>query len=428
MKIAKISPGYLSGEVTVPPSKSETHRAIICAALSKGISIIKNVSLSEDVKATIDAMKSLGARFEFKNNYLTIDSTELFSVKEAIINCNESGSTLRFLIPLAAAEGISACFIGKGNLPKRPIGIYLDCLPKAGVSYKTDGGLPLKINGNLKPGVFNIPGNVSSQFITGLLLALPSLKEDSYIFMSTPLESAGYVDLTINVMKNFGVNILKSKNGFYIKGNQHYVPREYKIEGDWSQAAFFMSAAAISPISSNGITIHGLNKNSYQGDCASIDIFKQFGAEISWHNQDLLIKPKKLSPINKIDVSQIPDLVPIISVTAMFADGTTSIFGAKRLKIKESDRLVTTSLGLDEFGTSSRVSSDEIIINGNKNVKGCKINGFNDHRIVMSMAIGATMATGDVLISDAQSINKSYPLFFEDFKKLGGNIDVVDIW
>lgn len=233
-----ITPAALNGAITVPPSKSAVHRAVLCAAMAKGMSKIRGVDFSNDIKATISCVRALGADIQAEGDTLTIDGTRLFSQKQAELNCGESGSTLRFLIPIAAAGAVTACFTGCGRLPQRPIGIYLDCLAEKGVSMQTEGGLPLTVSGALCSGVYSLPGNVSSQFVTGLLLALPLLGGDSEIRLTSPLESAGYIDMTIETMAQFDVQVQKTGASYFIKGGQRYIPRDITCEGDWSQAAF----------------------------------------------------------------------------------------------------------------------------------------------------------------------------------------------
>lgn len=428
MKSVKINPCNLSGEITIPASKSIAHRAIICAALSKGVCKIKNIDLSEDIKATINAICALGAVCKIIDKTLMINAEKLFSIKDAIIDCGESGSTLRFLIPIVAAGGINTCFIGKGKLPSRPIGIYQECLPKAGVKLDCKNGLPLIVTGDLKPNVFLLPGDVSSQFVTGLLMALPLLDGNSELVLTSSLESQGYVEVTIDVLKSFGINIIRTERGFYIPGNQKYKSIDYLVEGDWSQAAFFVAAATLSKDKNTKITIKGLNKNSFQGDKATFEIFSKFGAKLNFIGNNLIVKPgNRLNAIN-LNASQVPDLVPIVAFTSMFAKGTTIISGARRLRLKESDRLISSSLGINCLGGDSRVEPDGITVNGKMKIKGGVVEGFNDHRIVMAASITAVRTDGEIIINDAQSINKSYPNFFNDYNKLGGNANVIDIW
>lgn len=416
-----ITPSKLEGNVTIPPSKSDVHRAILCAALSRGVSNLCPVSLSNDIKATINCIESLGAKSSLNDSTLTIDGTNMFSNKNATLDCDESGSTLRFLIPIAAAKNINAQFIGKGRLPERPIGTYLDILPKSGVECITQGGLPLKINGQLRSGTFEVAGNISSQFITGLLLALPLLDGDSKIVLTSPVESVGYINMTLDAMKAFGVVATQTEYGYFIKGNQQYMPCNYCTQGDWSQAAFFMVAGAIK----NEITVNGVSSCT-QGDREIINILKKFGADVELFDNSVTVKHNKLMG-TEIDVCQIPDLVPILAVLATFAEGTTSIINAQRLRIKESDRLSAIANALNGVGAKVFELPDSLIIEGTGTIHGGTVLGCNDHRIVMAMSIAGSFSSDKITITDAQSINKSYPNFFKDFTGIGGNADVINM-
>lgn len=415
MNSATIYPAKLAGTVTAPPSKSDAHRAILCASLAGGVSTIHNIVMSQDIKATIQCIQALGAAVSIQGNTLTVDGTGMFSNSCATLNSNESGSTLRFIIPIAAAGGVNATFIGSGRLPQRPIGIFLECLPKNGVKCTTKGGLPLEICGKLQGGTFEIAGNVSSQFITGLLLALPLVEQDSTILLTSPLQSKGYINMTIKTMKAFGVAVTETSTGYFIKGGQKYTPIAYTVEGDWSQAAFFFSAAALG----GKITIKGLKQNSLQGDKACMELFKSFGADISTNGDDITIVHNKLNAID-INAEQIPDLVPILAITAALANGTTHITNAERLRIKESDRLKAICEGINSIGGNAVETYDGLQIIGVPQFSGGNANGYNDHRIVMSLAIAAIQSNGKITVSDKESINKSFPSFFEVYNSLGG--------
>ena len=422
MTTAMFTPAFLKGEVTVPPSKSDVHRAVLCAALAKGISRIEPVALSKDIKATIECVNSMGAKTRFENKALIVDGREMFSNKNCSMHCGESGSTLRFVIPIAAAGGLSAKFTGEGRLPQRPIGIYTDILPKAGVQCVTSGGLPFEISGKLQSGDFYLPGNISSQFITGLLLSLPLLSGDSRIILTTELESEGYVDMTLEVMEKFGVKVQKTEYGYFRNGGQEYKPLEYKTQGDWSQAAFFICGGAI-----NGdVTVKGVSKNSYQRDKEICSIIKDFGGDIEWEDDFVKVKKSSLHGI-KIDARQIPDIVPVLAVTAAYAKGETVIYNAERLRIKESDRLQAISQAVKACGGDIEETEDGLVIRGGKPLTGGKALGCNDHRIVMSMATAAVGSTKEIFVTDPMSINKSYPDFFEDYNSLGGKADVIDL-
>lgn len=422
MSDVKFSPFVPNGTVNVPPSKSDVHRAIICAAMANGVSRISPVALSNDIKATIGCIKALGADAVLENNVLTVDGTNMYKNKTALLDCGESGSTLRFFIPIAAVGNINATFVGKGKLPQRPIGIFTEALPKAGTVCKTEGGLPLEIKGQLKSGIFEIPGNVSSQFITGLLLALPILEGDSEIVLTSPLESVGYIAMTIRTMKQFGVNIQATEKGWHIKGSQSYKTCDYTTDGDWSQAAFFMVLGAVS----GKVTVKGVAKDSTQGDKKCAEILARFGAKVTQLDNEVTVEKRELKAIT-IDASQIPDLVPVLSVCAAFAEGTTKIINAERLRIKECDRLKATAELLNNLGGKVKELSDGLEITGVSSLKGGNVNGYNDHRIVMSAAVCAARSDGDITATFAMSINKSYPDFYIDYNSIGGKANVLDL-
>ena len=422
MSDVKFSPFVPNGTVNVPPSKSDVHRAIICAAMANGVSRISPVALSNDIKATIGCIKALGADAVLENNVLTVDGTNMYKNKTALLDCGESGSTLRFFIPIAAVGNVNATFVGKGKLPQRPIGIFTEALPKAGTVCKTEGGLPLEIKGQLKSGIFKIPGNVSSQFITGLLLALPILEGDSEIVLTSPLESVGYIAMTIRTMKQFGVNIQATEKGWHIKGGQSYKTCDYITDGDWSQAAFFMVLGAVS----GKVTVKGVAKDSTQGDKKCAEILARFGAKVTQLDNEVTVEKGELKAIT-IDASQIPDLVPVLSVCAAFAEGTTKIINAERLRIKECDRLKATAELLNNLGGKVKELSDGLEITGVSSLKGGNVNGYNDHRIVMSAAVCAARSDEDITATFAMSINKSYPDFYIDYNSIGGKANVLDL-
>ncbi len=416
------SPFVPQGSVNIPPSKSDVHRAVICAALANGVSKIYPVALSNDIKATIECIKALGAKAEIEDGVLTVDSTEMFSCSDVTLDCGESGSTLRFFIPVAAFGGVDAKFVGHGQLPNRPIGIFTETLPEKGVNCITEGGLPLQISGKLKSGVFEIPGNVSSQFITGLLFVLPLLDGDSKIVLTSPIESVGYIDMTISTMSKFGVTVTPCDCGWEIKGNQSYMPCVYKTEGDWSQAAFFMVAGAIS----GSATVKGVYQSSNQGDKRVAQILKRFGACVEQNENSVTVKSAPMQAIT-IDASQIPDIVPVLSVCACFAEGTTKVINAGRLRIKECDRLKASADLINSLGGKVKELEDGLEITGVGKLRGGYADGCNDHRIVMSAAVCAAGVNGKIECSDPYSINKSYPDFFEDYKKIGGVPNVIDL-
>lgn len=398
MKIVQIEKSALNGTLTLPPSKSAAHRAIICSFLAGG-GTVEPIIPSRDMEAAIGAANSL------KNG-------------DKIINCIESGNTLRFFIPVAAALGKEVTFVGEGRLPQRPLGEYIELLPKHGVKIESGGSLPLTITGRLQSGDFEIRGDISSQYITGLMLALPVLSGDSKIILTTPLKSKPYVDMTVKVLADYGVEIKETEYGYFVKGNQKYAVRDYIVEGDWSHAAFFMSAAAIG----GKITLKGLDTNSAQGDKAVCEVMRMFGADVTADENGVTCAHRELRGID-IDCDNIPDMVPAIAVTAAFAKGKTVIRGAERLRYKESDRIEAIVSNLKKMGVGVTETKDGMIIEPSL-VTGAALKGYNDHRIVMAFSVAGIFANGVTTIDDAQSVNKTYPSFFDDFSKLGGKANV----
>lgn len=423
--------GVFGGTVRIPPGKSVSHRLMICSALSKGRCGISNMIMSEDMKRTIGTLEALGARFEYdaEHRRLTVDGSGLRHGGEAELFCGESGSTLRFMIPVAAALGTGAVFTGSGRLPERPLGVYRNLLPRHGVRVNEGEGLPLTISGGLQGGVYEVPGDISSQFITGLLLALPLTEQGGEIRITTTLESRGYIDITLETLEQFGVAVQETGSGWYIEGNSRYRPCDSIAEGDWSQAAFFLTAAALSE-SGAPVLIEGLREDSRQGDRAAIELYRRFGLKIQWENGVLRAENLRAAApfgglhATEIDAAQIPDLVPALSVTAAFAEGTTRIFGAGRLRIKESDRLQAMADAINGIGGNAVITEDGLLITGSSRLRGGTVEGRNDHRVVMAVSAAALRCDGPVTVSDAHSVNKSYPAFYEDYNGLGGNANV----
>lgn len=406
-----ISPAYLRGNVTVPPSKSMAHRLLISASLADGISVIDNIALSDDITATINALSILGAEISVSGSRVTVKGI-INSPDKAVIDCNESGSTMRFLIPVCAALGVEGIFIGKGKLPSRPIDTYINSFKDKGIIFNYNNTMPFSFSGKLKSGKFYISGNISSQFITGLLYALPLLDGDSEIILTSSLQSEPYVDMTVDSLAKAGIIAEKTDKGYYIKGNQKFRAFNAEVEGDYSQAAFYLVADALG----SNININGLDENSHQGDKKIIEIIK----EISYNKNNL---PDAFTA----DCSQCPDIVPILSVLACFCNGTSVIENVARLRIKESDRLSAMTQNLNAIGGKVTEYPDKLVIEGINHFDGGIVDSFNDHRIAMSMAIAATRCKRSLTIKGAQCINKSYPDFFEDYIKLGGNINVINV-
>lgn len=417
MKV-QISPSSVLGSVTAPPSKSAGHRSLICAAFCNQPVVVHNCGDSNDITATIEALKTLGSEIRRDGKTVTVSPIGRNN-KNVIINCNESGSTARFMIPIAAALGAdNITFQGRGRLPERPFDIISEALRQNGVSCSSNN-LPMTVSGQLKAGRFEIAGNVSSQYISGLLLALSIIDGESEIILTTPLESRDYVMMTVNELKIFGADIQFDNNRFSIKGKPYLEASDRTVEGDWSQGAFHLCLGAIC----GEVTVKGLDVSSLQGDKAVVEILKQFGADISVNNNGITVRKSPLKGIT-IDASQIPDLVPILAVTSAFASGTTTIVKAERLRIKESDRLLETAMRLKAFGIDVTETSDGLIIKGGR-PKGADITSANDHRIVMAFSVMAANSDGQTMIDGCEAINKSYPDFFEDFSSLGGECNVI---
>lgn len=410
MKV-KIIPSPLCGQVAIPPSKSAAHRALICAALSEGISRVEPYCTSNDIRATASCLKALGMRVEEDEKGYTVGRENV--TKGETLDFGESGSTARFLMPVAAALGADCTMSGKGRLPLRPMEHLTNLMRRHSVEVSSDN-LPITICGKMTAGEFPIAGNVSSQYISGLMLAAPLMSDDTHIIPTTNVESVGYIDMTIDAMKRQGVTVEETANGWKIEGGQTYKPSNISIEGDWSQAAFFMSAAAIG----GDVKISGLDFASHQGDMAALDVFAAFGADISIEDNVLHIKRGALRGI-EVNAANIPDMVPAIAATAAFAEGKTVIHSAERLRLKESDRIKTTISALTAMGIKTEERPDGMIIYGGK-PHGAVIDGANDHRIVMAFSVAAAYAEGESLIEGAEAIEKSYPEFFTDFNTLGG--------
>ena len=419
MKI-KIYPSKCSGEIKIPSSKSMGHRAIICASLANGKSIISNLDYSDDILATIDGMRKLGANIQCEKDRLIIEGIENFdSLKENIIDCNESGSTLRFFIPIFSLTGEKISFTGKNRLLKRPQKIYEEIFKEQNLYYFQDED-KIEIEGKIKAKEYFIDGNISSQFISGLLFTLPLLEESSIININPPFESASYIDLTMEVLKEFGITINKvTPLRLEIQGGQKYRAKDYKVEGDFSQLAFFAVLGALN----NDLKCIGVKHNSKQGDKSIIDILKKSGVKIEEIEEGYLIHKGKIKDC-EIDLGDCPDLGPILNVLAMYGEGEFKIFNAGRLRLKESDRISAMEEELKKLGVEIETTEDEIKILGKKNYLGnIEVFGHKDHRIVMSLAIVGTILEKPIIIDGAEAVEKSYPKFFQDLESLNIKVE-----
>ena len=405
----------LSGNIDIISSKSDVHRCIICASLADKPTKIRFVGLSKDILTTVECVKMLGARAEFLDGCITVIPCDREKIMQGLtLDCSESGSTARFLLPIAAAICKNVTLTGSGRLPERPFSPLCESLKSGGAKFSSDK-LPITISRNVvRGGRYEIPGNISSQYISGLLLMLPLLPEGGEVVITTPLESAGYVDMTVDTMTKFGIKIEKGENSYKVLPNQSYKSPEFiRAQGDWSSAAFWLCADALGA----NVVLSGLDENCPQGDRRVVEILEKFGAKKIVTNGDIIIEAGRLRGI-EIDASNIPDLVPVLSVVACAARGTTRIYGAKRLRLKESDRLETTADFLTRLGADVTVTDDGLEIVGKGKLEGGTVFGHNDHRIVMSGAICSLICKNQVIIDGAQAVEKSYTTFFNDFDKL----------
>lgn len=411
-----LSPSELNGTVPAPPSKSCMHRALICAAAADRPTKIIADSYSEDTKATIECLKSLGAKIEYTEDGVTVYPIQK-NDRECILNCRESGSTLRFMLPFAAALGKKCTFVGAERLGQRPLLPLCKVLNENGVTTSYgESFLPCKTEGQLSGNVFEIPGNISSQFITGLLLAL-GVTGGGEIKATTPIKSGPYIDITIDIMKKFGVNTEKTDNGYIVpEGQQFTSPEVFEIEGDWSNGAFWLVAGAIS--SEDGITCTSLCKDTFQGDSRVLEILSEMGADITYNKNSVTVKKSQLKAIT-IDCADIPDVVPILCVAATAADGITVFENIQRLRDKESDRVKTTVDMIKNLSGKIDFDENNIYVTGSP-LTGGVITSANDHRIAMSGAVASLLCKGDVTIDIAEAVSKSYPDFYEKFTMLGG--------
>jgi 3-phosphoshikimate 1-carboxyvinyltransferase len=413
-----IQPAPLTGAISIPPSKSLSHRAVLAAALAEGESVIENLIFSEDIEATTEAIRSLGVQAIRQGNTLTIRREGKLKAPTQPLFCNESGSTLRFLIPFAGLFDQPVTFTGAGKLTTRPLNPYFDLFDRQGIHYDYPGQLPLTVHGRLKPGRFEMPGHISSQFVTGLLYVLPLLDGDSEILLTSPLESRDYVTLTLQILEIFGIEVeTLSTEHYKIRGNQVFKPARYKVEGDYSQAAFWIAGGLIG----NGLVLKDLAQQSQQGDQRILQIVSDMGGKLDWREDQLMVS-RSTTHGTVIDASQCPDLVPICATLAALSEGTTHIINAGRVRLKESDRLTAICTELNKLGANIQEEPEGLVIQGVGQLSGGDVEGWNDHRIVMSLAMASIKCTDQVRISGSGAVKKSYPHFFEDFEALGGQV------
>lgn len=387
----QIIPKKLRGTAVAPASKSAAHRMLICAALGNGKSVIKINGISEDIKATINCLRSMGAEIKTDGDFVTVVPIKN-PPEKAIFDCKESGSTLRFLLPVAAALGIDGAFTGSERLFERPVENLLLSLEKHGIKC---GRNPVNLSGKLTGGSFSVDGSISSQFATGLLLALPLV--GGSLELTGDIVSESYINMTVDIMKKFGIEIEKNNNIFEIK-KQKYSSGNFSVEGDWSNGAYFLAA---------GVNVENLEENSLQGDRIISEILKNLPCAV--------------------DASDIPDSVPLIAVMAATKKGETVIKNVDRLRFKESDRVLSTVQLVNSLGGKAKTEKNRIIITGTGELNGGTVESFNDHRIVMAGTVAAQYCSDNVIIKNAQAVNKSYSDFFNVYKSLGGEINVIQL-
>ncbi len=418
MAAIKLHPGRLSGVLSVPPSKSVAHRAIICAALAKEESVVSPVDVSDDMRATLQCMTALGAHWVREGDNLRICGQAFTPAQHPHMDCLESGSTLRFVIPLTLALTGGGTFLTKGRLKERPLGPFEAVFAPLGITLaKTDSGFDAK--GQLAPGRYELPGDVSSQFITGLLLALPLLQGDSEIKLTTAMESEGYVQLTLDAMEGFGVTTKRpAPDWFVIPGGQRYKARSCHVEGDYSQAAVMLCAGALG----SSVSIKGLNPDSRQGDKAVIDLLQKMGASYSADGGVCSMHADRLRG-TIIDGSQIPDVLPMLALVMSLAQGESRIENAGRLRIKECDRLEATVMELSKLGAKIRAEGDTIFISGQEHLSGgTTVHSRDDHRMAMMLSIAALHCIEPVVLENPACVTKSWPSYWDDYLALGGNV------
>lgn len=412
-----ILPGARTGEVHIPASKSQAHRMLLCAAMGENEVTLRCRGLSKDILATVACLKALGASVDAEGEVLHLRPVSAPPPGLCPLPCGESGSTLRFLLPLVGVLGASAVFEREGRLPERPIEPLRRELCRNGMDIRGDGAR-LYCSGQLRPGAFSLPGNISSQYISALLMTLPLLEGESTLHIEGALESAAYVAMTEEVLRLGGVQTEKTGAGYRIPGGQRcrFAP-ELSVEGDYSNAAFFLCAGALSE---RGIRVTGLDPQSRQGDRAIVPLLEEMGAQVASDGSSVTVKRAALHGIT-IDASPIPDLIPVLSVVATAASGETRVIHAQRLRLKESDRLHSTTQMLRALGAEAEELPDGLVIRGGRTLAGGTVDACGDHRIAMSAAVAGGICRGAVTICGSECVQKSYPDFWTDFQQLKGD-------
>ena len=420
----KIKPNEIKGKMKSIPSKSLLHRAIILSGIAKDREIILEQvnTISEDIEATLTCIEKLGAKTKVEGDSIRITSLGNIKKSKVELHCKESGTTLRLLLPLVSTFSKEATVDCSEGLRKRPIRELIETLEESGLYFK-EKGFPINISGNVTTDFFKISGDISSQYVSGLLLLSSLLDQRSSIYLTTKLESRAYVNITIKVLRDFGIIVNELEEGvFEIYGGRDKIlpPKEYQIEGDWSNAAFFLVGGCLG----DSIKMSGLNLESSQGDKKIVQILKKAGAILTCSDDFISSNRSHLNSF-EVDFSETPDLFPILSVVAALSKGQSILKGGERLKLKESNRIESTFQMLKSLGADVKKREDGLIIQGKEILDGGIVNSFNDHRIVMSATMASIKCKEPVSIVNAGAVKKSYPNFFDDFKKVGGIFDVI---
>ncbi len=411
----QVYPSSPSGSIKAIASKSVAHRLLICAAFADKKTVIRCDETNNDIEATAACLSALGAKITREAPYYVVEPISKENVrKNALLPAGESGSTLRFLLPVVAALGAESSFSMEGRLPMRPLSPLREELEAHGAIISEQGSNPLRANGKLSGNNYSIAGNVSSQFISGLLFALSLLPYSSTLTVTGKIESAPYINITEDALAIFGAPVKKVENVYTVSPSAFVSPEHIDVEGDWSNAAFPL---ALGIMGSGSVCVGGLNDNSSQGDMKIVEILQRFGGNIELTKNGYIAKSSRLHGID-IDATQIPDLVPILATVASVADGKTRIYGATRLRLKESDRLESVCAFLSSLGAEIEQTEDGLLITGKERLSGGTVSSCNDHRIAMSAAIAACICDSTVTIDQAEATNKSYPAFWNDLALL----------
>ena len=417
----KRAPGGIGGTITAPPSKSMAHRAVLCSALAEGASHIENLEFSKDISATLSAAGQLCAKVRTGADRAVVEGLGSFLPVSAPVDCCESGSTLRFLIPIASLTGQKVTFVGRGRLMERPQAVYEKLYQEQSLRFEHSSA-GLTVEGTLKSSEYELAGNVSSQFISGLLFALPLLDGDSTLHLIPPVESRSYIDMTRAVQAAFGVTSRwLDETTLALPGRQHYRPCDYDVEGDYSQAAFPAVLGAVC----GGVTVTGLSPDTLQGDAVILDILHRCGAQFTREGDTVTFAKAPLHRVD-IDLADCPDLGPVLMVLGLLCEGTTVIRNAERLRLKESDRIAAMEAELRACGGVLESEGGTITVHGcaeHLHAPEGILHGHNDHRVVMSLAVLSAAAGLPLTVDDAEAIQKSWPNFFAAIRPLGVEVE-----